>query len=157
MDLAGRNEEQASKILNLWLDSKTLIQAQPFKTGQRHEIKTLTVDPAKVAAILAQHTPPQTRRKPPMADTHIRALIRASPRCADASFPLKETYDPRTIPKSAQLSAQVRAKHRSLARRANAGKAQGCPPEGGGIPREPAWSRGHLKTYPRIRAPATGS
>ena len=76
--------------------------------------------------------------------------------CAEVSTPkgkqmIRADHWP---PRSAQTSAQVRAKHRSLARRANAGKAQGCPPE---VPREPAWSRGHLKTYPRILAPATGS
>jgi AAA domain len=58
MEIGGRNPTQATKILNLWLESKTLIPGKPFKTDQRREIKTITTDPAKVTAILAQHTPP---------------------------------------------------------------------------------------------------
>jgi hypothetical protein len=58
MEIGGRTDAQAKKILDLWLQSKTLIDGPPFKTDQRRDIRTLTVDPAKVAAILAQHAPP---------------------------------------------------------------------------------------------------
>ena len=64
MDLAGRNPAQAGAIVAQWLQSKTLIPGEPFKTGRRNTIKTVTVDPAKVAAILAGRMPSSEAREP---------------------------------------------------------------------------------------------
>jgi hypothetical protein len=64
MDLAGRTPAQARAIVAQWLQSKTLIPGEPFKTGRRNKIKTVTVDPAKVAAILAGRMPPSEAREP---------------------------------------------------------------------------------------------
>jgi hypothetical protein len=63
MDLAGRTPAQAGAIVAQWLQSKTLIPGEPFKTGGRNKIKTVTVDPAKVAAILAGRMPPSEARE----------------------------------------------------------------------------------------------
>jgi AAA domain len=62
MDLTGRTEAQAKRILNQWLRSGVLVRGEPVQTAHRHEAQTVTPDPAKVAAILG---PLAAGRQPP--------------------------------------------------------------------------------------------
>jgi hypothetical protein len=62
MDLAGRTEAQATRILDQWLQAGVLIRGEPVQTAHRHEAQTVTPDPIKVAAILAPLAP---GREPP--------------------------------------------------------------------------------------------
>ena len=55
MELAGRNTEQASKILNQWLKSKTLDPRRAVQDRTAPRDQDPDLDPAKVADILAQH------------------------------------------------------------------------------------------------------
>ena len=62
MDLAGRSEAQANRIINHWLQAGVLVLGEPVQTEHRHEVQTVTPDPAKVTAILAPMAP---GREPP--------------------------------------------------------------------------------------------
>jgi hypothetical protein len=59
MDLAGRTEAQATRILGEWLKTGVLARGTSVKTAHRHKAQTVTQDPIKVAAILTAIAPGQ--------------------------------------------------------------------------------------------------
>ena len=54
MELGGRSEREAGKIIIAWLDSGVLIKGSYYHTESRHEVTKVTLDEAKARAILAE-------------------------------------------------------------------------------------------------------
>ena len=58
VELAGRSEEQAARIVAAWRKSGVLIPGEPVKASNRSDIATVAVDPIQAAKILSDYTTP---------------------------------------------------------------------------------------------------
>jgi hypothetical protein len=56
IDVGKRTEAQAKTIIKNWLKNGVLIDGEPVKSEKREPIKTIVVNPAKVAEIMAGHS-----------------------------------------------------------------------------------------------------
>ena len=81
MDLAGRSQAQAGAIVAQWLQSKTLVPGEPFKTGGRNDDQ----DCDRRSRQGGRHSGVHTHRKPAgnrqwltPTSAHLSAQVRAA-------------------------------------------------------------------------------
>ena len=54
MEIGGRSEDEAGKIVSAWLKSGVLTKGRYYHGESRHQVEKVALDEAKVSEILAQ-------------------------------------------------------------------------------------------------------
>jgi hypothetical protein len=62
MDIGKRSEVEATKIITAWIESGVLTKGDHYSADSKHSVQRVTLDDAKVAAILAEL---ETASRPP--------------------------------------------------------------------------------------------
>jgi hypothetical protein len=55
MEIGGRSEDEAGKIVSTWLESGVLAKAKYYHSESRHQVEKVVLNEAKVGEILTQN------------------------------------------------------------------------------------------------------